>query len=111
MNQEQPIKYPELINLIVETIEAMKGSDITILDVSKLCNFTDWMVISTGRSSRHVVAISEEIALQYKKHSSHIPSSEGEEGAEWVLVDCGDVIIHVMQDETRERYALEKLWA
>ncbi len=104
MNTEQ------LKSLVVTSLEDMKASDINSLNVSEISSFTDVMVICTGRSSRQVKAIADEVALR-AKHADNPPLGiEGEVAAEWILVDLGDVVVHVMQQSSRNFYQLEKLW-
>ena len=100
-----------LLNLAVTTLEDGKAVDIKTLDVRKLTTMTDYMVVATGRSSRQVKALAEHVA-EVARANKHKPLGvEGQQASEWVLVDLGDVIVHVMQAEAREFYQLEKLWA
>ncbi len=100
-----------LLNVVVDTIEAMKGVDMVVIDVRDMTSITDRMVIASGTSSRHVKAIAESVALQAKRDGYPALGIEGAQAAEWVLIDLGDVVVHVMMPATREFYALEKLWA
>jgi len=104
MNTEQ------LKALVLESMEDMKAKDICALNVSEISSFTDVMVICTGTSNRQVKAIAGEVALQAKRSGNPPLGVEGEEAAEWVLVDLGDVVVHVMQQASRDFYQLEKLW-
>jgi len=90
--------------------EDLKGKDITALDVKGKASFTDHMIFVTGTSTRHVKSIAQCIVDDIKKAGCTVLSMEGEEDAQWVLVDLGDVVVHVMTQETRERYQLEELW-
>ncbi len=102
---------PALVRSIVEKLEDLKGSNISVLPVGHLCDFADWMVVCTGRSSRHVCAMADVLAEYLKPSTGIAPSVEGKEGGEWVLIDGGLVIVHLMQADTRQLYALEHLWA
>ena len=88
----------------------MKALEILKLDVRKLTTLTDTMLIATGTSSRHVSAIVDHVLLQTKREEIPIYGVEGKQNSEWVLVDYGDLLVHVMQRTTRELYQLEKLW-
>ena len=103
--QEQQLKQ-----FVLQQLEDMKAKEITIIDVAKTSDVTDTMIICTGNSKRHVRSIAEQTALAAKKEGEAPLGVEGLEGSEWVLVDLGNVVIHVMQDETRQFYQLEKLW-
>lgn len=100
----------ELKAFIVDKIDDLKAKDVVVLDVSKQSNITDYMVICTGTSKTHVRAIAENLVVQAKAAGIPPLGVEGRDTSEWVLVDMGDVILHVMQDSTREYYQLEKLW-
>lgn len=103
---------PENLNDIIHNaLEDLKGQDIVVLDVKDLSDVTDTLIIATGTSSRHVKSLAEN-ALQDAKDAG-IPAIgvEGMEGGEWVLVDYGDCVLHVMLQKTRDFYELEKLWS
>ena len=102
--------HDKLKQFVIEKIEDLKGRDIIDLDVEGKSSVTDTMLICSGNSKRHVVSIAENVVIEMK-HAGHPPLSiEGQETGEWVLVDLGEVVVHVMQDEARDFYQLEKLW-
>ena len=94
-----------------KALEDMKARDIRVLDVQALTGITDFMVIASGTSERHVRSIAGYLISEAKKAGLQILGSEGEQDGEWALVDLGDVIVHVMQATTRDFYNLEKLWS
>jgi len=101
----------ELADLAVEALEEIKGLDIIKLDVSDMTTVTDWMIVASGTSGRHVKALVDNVA-EKAKAAGHRPSGiEGESGGEWVLLDLQDALVHVMLPKIREFYNLEKLWS
>ena len=92
-------------------IDDKKGLDITMLDVSGLIVLTDVFVIASGTSRRHVMTLAEETELQLKGVDRRPLRREGMEDGSWVLLDYGDVVVHVFDEETRAYYDLERLWA
>jgi ribosome-associated protein len=96
---------------VVRALEDLKGREIVALDVSHATSVTDYMVIASGTSNRHVKALVDNVLESSK--ASGVPSIgiEGRETMEWVLLDLGDVVVHVMQKEARDFYDLERLWS
>jgi ribosome-associated protein len=101
----------ELCDLVVDALEEVKGQDIIKLNVRDMTSVTDWMIVASGTSSRHVQALVDNVA-QRAKAAGHRPTgTEGESGGEWVLLDLQDALVHVMLPKVREFYNLEKLWS
>ncbi len=102
---------PEALrDLVVDTLEDLKGRDLVTLPVADLTDITDYMILASGTSNRHVKALVDRL-VETAKDAAHPPNGvEGRETNEWVLVDLGDVLVHVMQAETRKFYDLERLW-
>lgn len=101
----------DLQKLTVESLEDLKGKDIVVLDVSDRTTVTDWMIVVTGTSQRHVKSLANEVVEKSKEAGVRPLGLEGESDGNWILVDLGDVLAHVMTEDSREFYALEKLWA
>lgn len=101
----------EIKQLALDALEDMKAEDIVVLDVTGKTTMTDWIIVASGTSSRHVKSIANNVIADAKKAGSPPLGFEGEEDGEWVLVDLGDVIVHVMQRQVREFYDLESLWS
>ena len=99
-----------LVKLVVHAIEEIKGLDLKLLDVAQLTTITDYMAICTGTSNRHVKSIADNVIAKAKQAGYRPLGVEGLDAAEWVLVDLGDVVAHVMQLQARAFYQLEKLW-
>lgn len=100
-----------LKTLVIDALEDLKAQDIAVLDVSRLTSVTDLMVVASGTSSRHVAALADNVVQAAKEQGIPPLGVEGENGADWVLVDLGNLVVHVMMPETRQLYDLERLWA
>ena len=96
--------------LIIEALEDVKGQNIKIFDSSDKSNFFDRVVIATGISTRQTKALARSVVEKVKQNSGFVYGVEGIENGEWVLIDCGDIICHVMHPEIREYYSLEEIW-
>ena len=101
----------ELSDLVVDALEEIKGLEIIKLDVSDMTTVTDWMIVASGTSSRHVQALVDNVAEKAKAAGHRPIGIEGESGGEWVLLDLQDALVHVMLPKVREFYNLEKLWS
>ena len=100
-----------LHDFIADKIDDLKCRDIITLDVRGKSSITDCMIICSGNSNRHVRSVADHVAAELRHSGIELLGVEGADIGEWVLVDAGNVIIHVMQDETRALYQLEKLWS
>lgn len=100
----------ELADVITNALEDGKAIDVKRLEVSQMTTITDFMIVASGGSNRQVRALTERVVDAARENGVKPLGREGEVGGEWVLVDFGDVVLHVMQPETREFYQLEKLW-
>ncbi|GAB2620952.1 ribosome silencing factor [Novilysobacter erysipheiresistens] len=105
-----PPSVDELLQTVRDAVAELKAKDVVEIDVRGKSSVTDYMVIASGTSSRHVKSIADEVVKFAKKLDVMPLGVEGEREAEWVLVDLGDVIVHVMLPRVREFYALERLW-
>jgi len=97
--------------LVLDALEDIKAEDIQVLDVRNMTDVTDIMIIATGKSTRQVKALSNEVTRQVKASDIQPIGVEGEDVGEWALVDLGDVIVHIMTPQIRATYNLEKLWS
>ncbi|MDH3670158.1 MAG: ribosome silencing factor [Gammaproteobacteria bacterium] len=99
-----------LVDLLKDTLLDSKGRDIRVLDVQKLTDITDFMVIVSGTSSVHIRSMTDKLVEAMHKQNLRPVGIEGADPGDWVLIDCGDVVVHLMRPQTRDFYNLEKLW-
>jgi ribosome-associated protein len=104
------LNQQEFTDFILANVEDMKAKDITVIDVIGKSSVTDTLIVCSGTSKRHVSAIAENVIVECKQADRSPLSVEGKAEGEWVLVDLGELVLHVMQEQTREFYQLEKLW-
>ncbi len=95
---------------VIDALEDIKGFDITSMDVRKLTNMTNYMIVCSATSSRQAKAIGDNVREKMKEKGYHIRGTEGEKVGEWVLVDLNDIVVHIMVPATRAYYNLEQLW-
>ncbi|SUO97124.1 ribosome silencing factor [Suttonella ornithocola] len=100
-----------LKNLVQNSLEDMKAVDVQIIDLAGKADFADYMIIASGTSDRHLHAMADKVQQDAKAAGSPALGVEGEDSRDWVLVDLGDIIVHLMRPETRQLYALDKLWS
>jgi ribosome-associated protein len=98
------------LHLILSRLDDMKAEDTVTIDLRGKSSLTDYMVITTGRVNRHVGAIADDVAKALKEIGIAAPHIEGQPNCDWVLIDSGDVIVHIFRPEVREFYNLEKMW-
>ena len=99
-----------LLDRILTSLKNDKAEDIVQIDLRGKSSIGDYMIIASGRSSRQVTAISEKLVDNIKKDFGRLSKVEGKNAGDWVLIDTGDVIVHVFRPEVREFYQLEKMW-
>ena len=99
-----------LAGITLEVLDDLKGQSICCIDVKTLTSITDYMVIATGRSNTHVKALADNVVKKVKEVEQKVVGMEGRMQSEWVLVDCGGVVIHIMLAPVRALYNLEELW-
>jgi ribosome-associated protein len=105
-----PVTSDAILSEVIASLEDDKAEGIVQIDLRGRSSMGDWMVIASGRSSRQVAAISEKLMDRLKQKFGIVCRIEGKEAGDWVLIDSGDVIVHVFRPEVREFYQLEKMW-
>jgi ribosome-associated protein len=100
----------EFTGFVTAALEDLKAVNTVTLDVRSLTDVMDYLVITSGTSNRHVKSLASHVAAEAKQQGIYPLGTEGESGGEWVLVDFGDVVVHVMLPATRDFYDLERLW-
>ncbi|WP_386687600.1 ribosome silencing factor [Lonepinella sp. MS14437] len=100
-----------LTDFLINKLDDLKATDIQTIDVRKKSSITDEMIICTGTSSRHVASLAQKLIDESKQAGFETFGEEGKATADWIVVDFGQAIVHIMQADSRELYQLEKLWA
>tara|TARA_Y100001970_G_C13706724_1_gene589860 strand:+ start:216 stop:602 length:387 start_codon:yes stop_codon:yes gene_type:complete len=108
--KKQNTKKLNLLNVVISSLEEFKAQDITKIDLVGKTSMADFMLIASGTSSRQIRAIAENTVTAIKKSSNVNVNIEGLNQGDWVLIDGGDIIIHLFRPEVREFYNLEKMW-
>lgn len=101
----------QLIKITIAALEDLKANDITVLEAEKNVSLFDYIIVASATSSRQAAAIANHIREKIKSAGGTVYGIEGERSSEWLLVDLGDVIVHIMQPTTRAYYNLEALWS
>ena len=101
----------ELKVIVHEALDDLKAINVVELDVRPLTDVMDYLVVATGTSNRHVKSLADNVSVEAKAQGMRPLGIEGQNGAEWVLVDFGDVVVHIMLPATRDLYDLERLWS
>lgn len=104
-------EFPPLEALILTALEDDKAEDITVIDLGGKSSIADTMIIASGRSARHVSALADHLTRKLKEEGFGRAQIEGKANADWVLIDAGDVVVHLFRPEVREFYQLERIWA
>ena len=111
---DQNVEFKEtsemLMNCIIKSLSENKAEDITTIDLRGRTSIGDYMVVASGRSTRQVSSISQKLVDILKTELGRISKVEGKDAGDWVLIDTGDVIVHVFRPEVREFYQVEKMW-
>ena len=100
----------KLTTIVIDALEDIKARDIKLINVSKLTSVFDYIAVASADSTRQTKALAKNVMDKVKEHGGWIYGIEGEQSGEWVLVDCGDIVVHIMQPAMRELYELEVLW-
>lgn len=106
----KPLDLESMTKAVVDALEDVKATDITVMDVSKLTAIASSMIIASGSSNRQTKALANSVVVKLKELGAEVYGIEGEKEGEWVLVDLGDIIVHVMLPAARDYYNLEQLW-
>tara|TARA_B100001057_G_scaffold362413_1_gene364962 strand:- start:3343 stop:3738 length:396 start_codon:yes stop_codon:yes gene_type:complete len=109
-NGELTTTSDTLLNCIIKSLSKNKAENITTIDLRGKTSIGDFMVVASGRSTRQVSAISQKLVDALKKDLGRLSKVEGKDAGDWVLIDTGDIIVHVFRPEVREFYQIEKMW-
>ena len=106
----EPLSATLMTNIAIAALEDIKGKDITVMEVGHLTSLFEKMIVATGDSTRQVKSLADHVEVKLKEAGAEIIGVEGQQVGEWVLVDAGDLIVHVMHPAVRAHYNLEELW-
>ncbi len=102
---------PQMIDVVLRSLDDPKAQETVAIDITGKSSLSDHMVVTSGRSNRHVSAVADQVVKALREAGFSKPRVEGLPHADWVLVDAGDVIVHIFRPEVREFYNIEKMWA
>ena len=108
--QPNTLEIAQLEAIIIDALDDMKAQDVSILNTEALTDEFDRVIIATATSNRQTRALANNVHEKVKDNGGDVLSTEGEDTGEWVLVDCGDIVVHIMQAPIRAYYNLEELW-
>jgi ribosome-associated protein len=108
---EAPREEPQMIDVVLQSLENAKAEETVAIDITGKSSLSDHLVVTSGRSHRHVGAVADQLAKDLREAGFGKPRIEGLPHCDWVLVDGGDVIVHIFRPEVREFYNIEKMWA
>ena len=106
----EPTPEIKMIDVVLQSLEDAKAEDVVSVDIAGKSSLADYMVVTSGRSNRHVSAVADQVMKALREAGFGKPRVEGLPHADWVLVDGGDVIVHIFRPEVREFYNIEKMW-
>jgi ribosome-associated protein len=110
LNTMKALDVETMKSAVVDALEDVKAIDIKVMDVTKLTAITSYMIVASGSSNRQTKSLAHNVVVKIKELGGEVYGIEGEKEGEWVLVDLGDILVHVMQPSVRDYYNLEQLW-
>jgi ribosome-associated protein len=110
MKAAKTVKQDKLLKAAVEALEEIKGRDIVVMDVRKMTALFDHVIVVSGESTRQNKALANSVQVKLKALGANVIGVEGVDPGEWILVDLGQIVVHVMQPAVRQHYKLEELW-
>ncbi len=110
MSSTQIMSSKECVEIIIKALDDKKGQDIKVFDVDGISGLADYFIIATGSSTPHIKTLADTVKENVDKTDFQLYHVEGEKGADWILLDFGDIVVNIMSRELREFYGLERLW-
>lgn len=100
----------EMADLAVQVLDSKKGRDIVAIEIAEKSSFADYLILATGGSNRQVAALTDDVEDAFAKEGQFPKSIEGKNGTGWVLMDMGDILVNIFDEDTRNKYSIEKVW-